>query len=497
MAPEQIVRGFEIHDQPNLGMSRIGRLTWTGIRYRLFRSFISVVVIGVAVAFFMNILSSSLLRRSISRQVAHRIWQMRLAARWSARLSQAGTIDSLLRELTANEAEAPIMREIARFGGLSAAELEALRGEARTARIYQRYFNRLDYGRRRALVRETGGVEIFDKLGEPAAWDRFVETMNTLRLPPFPTELEAFETFLRAWPGTRRRLQRVIDGRQRAVERIAAALGDASLIERLTEADGAFGETVRVAGFAFPPETAAAVAAQALAVRRARVLLETFALRAVRRDLAAKLNAHPNDLTPSMFWRFLRDEDNATWCLQRIAQEKRYADFVVPPPEVVALAERKLEEQLLGRVERFNVATEDEMFGLSSRMLWLMFISMLVCAVGITNAMLMAVTERFREIATLKCLGALDGSIMGMFVTEACLFGLIGGLAGALIGGMIGLFMSLLTFGSLIFEALPLGDLLVGTIGAMALGVVLAAVGAIYPSFKAARLAPMEAMRIE
>ena len=130
-------------------------------------------------------------------------------------------------------------------------------------------------------------------------------------------------------------------------------------------------------------------------------------------------------------------------------------------------------------------------------MSWLLLVSMLVCAVGITNAMLMSVAERFREIATLKCLGALDRFILVMFVLEACLLGVAGGAAGAVLGALIGAARMLVTFGGLAARAFPLVDLAVAVCAAAALGVVLAAAASVYPSFKAARLAPMEAMRIE
>lgn len=57
---------------------------------------------------------------------------------------------------------------------------------------------------------------------------------------------------------------------------------------------------------------------------------------------------------------------------------------------------------------------------------WLMVMSLLVCAVGITNSMLMSVTERFREIGTMKCLGALDVFIVRLFLIETAALGFLG-----------------------------------------------------------------------
>jgi ABC-type antimicrobial peptide transport system permease subunit len=50
------------------------------------------------------------------------------------------------------------------------------------------------------------------------------------------------------------------------------------------------------------------------------------------------------------------------------------------------------------------------------RAIWIGIISLLVTVIGIANAMLMSVTERFREIGTMKCLGALSSFVTQMFV---------------------------------------------------------------------------------
>jgi ABC-type lipoprotein release transport system permease subunit len=52
-------------------------------------------------------------------------------------------------------------------------------------------------------------------------------------------------------------------------------------------------------------------------------------------------------------------------------------------------------------------------------------------------------------------------------------------------------------FGRQLQSTVPWSELLVGGVATAALGLLLAAVASVYPSLKAARLAPMEAMRIE
>ena len=61
---------------------------------------------------------------------------------------------------------------------------------------------------------------------------------------------------------------------------------------------------------------------------------------------------------------------------------------------------------------------EIEQGKITTKQLWLVSMSLIVCVVGIANAMLMSVTERFREIGTMKCLGALDGFVVRLFLLE-------------------------------------------------------------------------------
>jgi len=61
-------------------------------------------------------------------------------------------------------------------------------------------------------------------------------------------------------------------------------------------------------------------------------------------------------------------------------------------------------------------------------------VSLFVAAVGITNTMFVSVMERTREIGILKALGYKPKQIMGMFLSEAILSGIIGGVGGTILG---------------------------------------------------------------
>jgi hypothetical protein len=129
--------------------------------------------------------------------------------------------------------------------------------------------------------------------------------------------------------------------------------------------------------------------------------------------------------------------------------------------------------------------------------LWLIALSLLVCTVGIVNAQLMSVTERFREIGIMKCLGALDRIVLRLFMLEALIMGVLGSGAGALLGLAASFGVSLLNYPGLDFAGMSLAPLLAQAGKAWATGVGLSLLGVLYPAYLAARLQPIIVMREE
>ncbi len=131
---------------------------------------------------------------------------------------------------------------------------------------------------------------------------------------------------------------------------------------------------------------------------------------------------------------------------------------------------------------------------------WMTIIALLVCGVGIVNSMLMSVTERYKEIGTMKCLGATSGVILEIFLIESALLGLLGGV----IGSAIGLSAGIITYGlqpgfgwTQVFNA-ELAVAYVYNFGlAIAAALLLSVVAAMYPALYAARLDPVAALRYE
>ena len=132
------------------------------------------------------------------------------------------------------------------------------------------------------------------------------------------------------------------------------------------------------------------------------------------------------------------------------------------------------------------------------RSIWIVAISLVVTVIGITNAMLMSVTERFREIGTMKCLGALSEFIRKIFLIESAFMGAVGGIAGCLFGFGFSVCAYTITYGmGLTFASVAgeRGALALYMLFAMLSGIVLSVMAAIYPARVAARMIPADALR--
>ncbi|WP_322780994.1 ABC transporter permease [Frankia sp. Cas4] len=117
-------------------------------------------------------------------------------------------------------------------------------------------------------------------------------------------------------------------------------------------------------------------------------------------------------------------------------------------------------------------------------------ISLLVGGIGVMNIMLVSVTERIREIGLRKALGAPPRVIRRQFLVEASVLGLTGGLAGAALG-LVGAAVLPHVISQRIDISLP------AIFGAIIVAVGIGVGFGVYPASRAARLAPIDALRSE
>ena len=116
-------------------------------------------------------------------------------------------------------------------------------------------------------------------------------------------------------------------------------------------------------------------------------------------------------------------------------------------------------------------------------------ISLVVGGIGVMNIMLVSVTERTREIGIRKSIGASTGAIMTQFLAEASILTLLGGLVGIVLGiGVAYVICTAIGFSVIITPT--------SVIGAAVFSVFIGLFFGIYPARKAARMKPIDALRL-
>jgi len=127
-------------------------------------------------------------------------------------------------------------------------------------------------------------------------------------------------------------------------------------------------------------------------------------------------------------------------------------------------------------------------------------ISLLVAGIGIMNIMIVSLIERTREIGILKALGMKSRTVLSIFLGESAIIGLIGALAGILSGWVLANIVARLlasgAFGGTGFKVTPLLTPEV-FLGALAFGIVISIIFAMYPAWRASKLKPVDALRYE
>ena len=140
-------------------------------------------------------------------------------------------------------------------------------------------------------------------------------------------------------------------------------------------------------------------------------------------------------------------------------------------------------------------------------------ISLLVAGIGIMNIMIVSLIERTREIGILKALGMKSRTVLFIFLSESVIIGLIGAVVGIALGWGLANVVAIVFSGGGPFQGIggnqaatrieaggmTIVPVLTPTvfIGALAFGIGVSVIFALYPAWRASKLKPVEALRYE
>ncbi len=126
----------------------------------------------------------------------------------------------------------------------------------------------------------------------------------------------------------------------------------------------------------------------------------------------------------------------------------------------------------------------------NTMLIWIAGISLIVGGIGVMNIMLVSVTERTQEIGLKKAIGARKGKILAQFLTEAAVLTSLGGLLGVIVGIILAEVISYVT-------TMPVAISIPAAVGSVLFSMVIGIVFGVFPSYKAANLNPIDALRHE
>ena len=208
------MKELNIANQPWLSMSRTVKITADGIRYRLFRASVTVAVIVVAVAFLMNILAESLIKRSIAGNTRERIQKSLLNSVWASKLTSPGSPESIITETAALSPDDDLYKETMGFAKLDAQGMAEFQAIAQKTNYIFEFFDNLDYAKRRDLIHTSEGVDILNYLSEPENMKVFNLGLSRYKSIQFDLSQEELDGLLAQLPKLEKIIAQILESRK-------------------------------------------------------------------------------------------------------------------------------------------------------------------------------------------------------------------------------------------------------------------------------------------
>lgn len=200
-------------------------------------------------------------------------------------------------------------------------------------------------------------------------------------------------------------------------------------------------------------------------------------------------------LIPLTKARQLYPQNNPTYIISVLGDNP---ENMGPVEEAATLLMRNVRKLHPGEENNFDILKSDSISGMfvekmsyaTTAGFIIGIITLIGAAIGLMNIMLVSVTERTKEIGTLKAIGADNKTIRMQFILEAIVICQLGGILGIVLGIIAGNVVSLSVGGTFI---IPWMWILLGITFCLIVGLI----SGIYPAFKASNLDPIEALRYE
>lgn len=193
--------------------------------------------------------------------------------------------------------------------------------------------------------------------------------------------------------------------------------------------------------------------------------------------------------------RFFNSNPNASFNIQIKVEDLKYMDAAIGEATALFRSIRKMsttetENFVIDKSDSFVEMLLKQLGFLTGAALIIGFITLTGAAIGLMNIMLVAVTERTKEVGLVKAIGGKQSNVRMQFLFEAIIISVMGAIFGVILGVIIGNGFSIfLNTGFVV----PWAWMILGIVICSAVGLL----AGLYPAYKASRLNPIEALRYE